>query len=191
MTIEILSRTGRALPDGHVGEVGLKTPSRMIGYLGDWRANQHALYGDLLRTGDLGYLRDGELFWVGRVRERITIRGVKLDPSDFEPILLQVEGLRAGCFAAFGVDDQKQGTQHIVIVTEVRDNVNREPEEISGEIRDQVFERLGVNVSEIFLVKQGTLTKTSSGKRRHRHFRSLYLDGKLKPFEWEPAPAGD
>ncbi|OGO25498.1 MAG: hypothetical protein A2W33_05685 [Chloroflexi bacterium RBG_16_52_11] len=191
MTIKILSRTGRALPDGHVGEVGLETPSRMAGYLGDWRANQHALYGDLLRTGDLGYLRDGELFWVGRVRERITIRGVKLDPSDFEPILLQVEGLRTGCFAAFGVDDLKQGTQHIVIVTEVRDNINRMPEEISGEIRDQVFERLGVNVNEVFLVKQGTLTKTSSGKRRHRHFRSLYLEGKLKPFEWEPAPAGD
>jgi acyl-CoA synthetase (AMP-forming)/AMP-acid ligase II len=191
MKISILSPTGRALPDGHVGEVGLKTPSRMAGYLQDARANRHALFGDLLRTGDLGYLRGEELFWVGRVRERITIRGVKLDPSDFEPILLQVDGLRTGCFAAFGVDDQAQGTQRIVIVTEVRNNVTRTPQEISAEIRDQVFERLGVNVNEIVLVKQDTLTKTSSGKRRHRHFRNLYLEGKMKPFEWEPEPAAN
>ena len=67
----------------------------------------------------------------------------------------------------------------------------RTPQEISGEIRDQVFERLGVNVNEVVLVKQDTLTKTSSGKRRHRHFRRLYLEGKLNPFEWQPELAGD
>jgi fatty-acyl-CoA synthase len=182
MRIEILSRAGRRLPNGHVGEVALETPSRMAGYLRDARATHRAISGNLLRTGDLGYLRDGELFWVGRVRERITVRGMKLDPSDFEPILLRVPGLRHGSFAAFGVDDREKGTQRIVIVAEVRDPTSLGHEQICDEIRRGVFQQLGVSVSDIVLVRQGTLGKTSSGKRRHRDFRQLYLDGALDPF---------
>jgi fatty-acyl-CoA synthase len=184
--IEILSRAGRPLPSGHIGEVALETASRMVGYLKDAHATRRAIYGNLLRTGDLGYLRDGELFWVGRVRERITVRGIKLDPSDFEPILLQIPGLRHGNFAAFGVDNEEQGTQRIVIISEVRDSTSRSPEQICDEIRSGVFQRLGVNVSDIVLVRPGTLSKTSSGKRRHRYFQSLYMEGKLKRFEWKP-----
>lgn len=186
MRIKILSPTGEPLPDGHVGEVGLETPSRMDGYLGDARATNRALFNGLVRTGDLGYMRDGELFWVGRVKERITLRGKKLDPSDFEPILLQVPGLRQGCFAAFGVDDWAQGTQRVVIVAEVRESAARTPEELVRDIRNQTFQFLGINVSDVLLVKPGTLTKTSSGKRRHRYFRELYLEGKLNEFEWIP-----
>ena len=184
--VEILSRKGNLLPDGHIGEIAMHTPSRMEGYLADKRATQRALYKDLLRTGDLGYMRNGELFWVGRVRERINLRGVKLDPSDFEPVLFHISGLRQGNFAAFGVDDPLQGTQKIVLVVEVRDGLAQDSETISGEIRNEVFEHLGINISEIVLVKTGTLTKTSSGKRRHRYFQKLYMEGRLSEFEWKP-----
>lgn len=189
MKIKILSRTKKALPDGYIGEIALETPSRMMGYLGDAPATRRAIYQSLLRTGDLGYLRDGELFWVGRARERITIRGKKLDPSDFEPILLRIPDLREGCFAAFGVDDQTHGTQQIIIVSEVRNNVTSRPEDISAEIRNEVFLRLGVNVQEVLLVRSGTLAKTSSGKRRHRYFQQLYAQGKLQEFAWNGSSA--
>ena len=49
-----------------------------------------------------------------------------------------------------------------------------------------MFERIGINVSDVVLVQQGTLTKTSSGKRRHRYFREQYLSGALGEFEWRP-----
>lgn len=182
----ILSPAGKSLADGCVGEIAFRTPSRMLGYLGDGRATKRALHGDLLRTGDLGYMRGREVFWVGRVRERITVRGKKLDPSDFEPVLLQVAGLRTGCFAAFGVDDPEQGTERIVIVAEIRDQQERRIQEIAAEIREQVFRRLDVLVGEVVLVKPATLAKTSSGKRRHRHFRQLYLEHKLHPVD--PGP---
>jgi acyl-CoA synthetase (AMP-forming)/AMP-acid ligase II len=177
--IAILSPRGRTLADGRVGEIALRTPSRMLGYLGDAEATRRALYGDWLRTGDLGYLHNGSLFWVGRVRERITVRGKKIDPSEFEPILFAISGLRAGCFAAFGVDERDQGTQRIVVVAEVREPLERDPKAISTEIREQSFRKLDVAVSEVVLVAPGTLAKTSSGKRRHRHFRRLYLENKL------------
>jgi acyl-CoA synthetase (AMP-forming)/AMP-acid ligase II len=177
--IEILSRTGRPLPEGRVGEVALETPSRMAGYLGQARDTRHALHGTFVRTGDLGYVRNQELFWVGRLRERIVLRGKKLDPSDFEVPLARISGLRQGCFAVFGVDEEQSGTQRVVLITEVRDSGDYDRAALSREIREQIFLHLGVEVSEILLAGPGMLPKTSSGKRRHRHFRRLYLDGKL------------
>lgn len=185
MKIDILSEEGEPLPEGRVGEIALNTPSRMEGYLDNPEANERAFHGESVVPGDLGYMRDGELFWVGRSRERIAVRGKKLDPSDFEPILLTVPGLRHGSFAVFGVDDTRQGTQRIVVVAEVRDHDSRDLEAISGDIRGQVLNRLGVNISEILLVPPRTLTKTSSGKRRHRFFRQLYEQGKLKDYALE------
>lgn len=182
LDIQILSDTGESLPEGQVGEIALDTPSRMMEYLEDPEATQGSLDENLLRTGDLGYLRDDNLFWVGRLQERITVRGKKLDPSDFEPVLFGIEGLRKGCFVVFGVDDQAKGTQKIVVVSEVRQPLTRSLDEILDDIRQQTFLRLGVTIDEVELVEAGTLAKTSSGKRRHRHFRECYLKGELQPF---------
>ena len=155
----------------------------MACYLGDARATRRATYGKLLRTGDLGYLRGSELFWVGRVTEGINVRGKQLDPSDFELVLVNVPGLRNGCFAAFGVDDAERGTQRVVIVAEVTESTSRSHTEITNEICSRVYRYLGVTIGDVVLVQKGTLTKTSSGKRRNRFFRKLYADRQLKRFE--------
>lgn len=177
-----LGRNGRRLADGRVGELTFLTPSRMLGYKGDAHATRRALLGKYLRTGDLGYVRGDEVFWVGRVRERITVRGKKIDPSDLEALLLRVDGLRPGCFAAFGVDDPSLGTQRLVVVAEVREPLDRRPEDIRSEIIELAFHTLDVAVNEVVLVRGATLAKTSSGKRRHRRFRELYIEGKLAEF---------
>lgn len=180
--IEILSDDNELLPEGHVGRVALRTPSRLLYFKGDEASTQAAHHADLLLTGDIGYKRNNNLYWVGREKERITLRGKKYDPSDFEPILFEVEGLRTGSFVVFGVDEGAHGTQRVVVVTEVREPLTRTLEEISADISKQVFLRLGVTISDIELVRAGTLAKTSSGKRRHRHFRQMYIDGKLKEY---------
>lgn len=181
MSVRILSPNGRALGDGRIGEIALDTPSRMNRYLGNRSETRRALRRGLLKTGDLGYLRGNELFWVGRVRERINLRGKKYDPSDFEKALLQVAGLREGCFAAFGVDDEELGTQRLIIVTEVRDSNDRPHQEILDEIRESLTLQAGVEPDEIVLLPQGSMTKTSSGKRRHRFYRQVYQGGQLEP----------
>ncbi len=176
-SIHIISPAGDELEDGMVGEIALRTPSRMTCYLKDEDATRRAMRGDLLLTGDLGYLRNGELFWVGRVKERITIRGKKLDPSDFEASLLEIDGLRPGCFVAFGVDDSVQGTQRVVILAERRDGASPPDDELVDQVRDRISIDLGVEVEEVVIMPKGTLSKTSSGKRRHTHFRELYQKG--------------
>jgi len=180
MSIEIHSADGQPLPEGHVGEIALDTPSRMRGYLGDEENTQRAIRGRFLYTGDFGYLRGDELFWVGRVQERINLQGKKYDPSDFETVLLKIDGLRKGCFAAFGVDDEKLGSQRLVIVSEVSDTNHRPLHAILEEVREAAATSLGARVDEVVLLSQGTMTKTTSGKRRHRFYRELYLDGELK-----------
>ena len=180
LNIRILSPRGRVLPDGSVGEICLDTPSRMLRYHQNVRETRRALRGGLLHTGDLGYLRNGLLFWVGRLRERITIQGKKIDPSALESIFASTPGLREGCFAAFGVPDERLGTERLIIVGEVRSPITESLKKLTTTISRKCFLELGITPGDIVLVPSATLAKTSSGKRRHRYFRKLYLDGGLE-----------
>jgi fatty-acyl-CoA synthase len=181
MDILIVDEKGEPLSDGQVGEVVLLTPSRVIEILGDPDSTADTIRGEHVHTGDLGYRRGPEFFWVGRLREKINLRGKKFDPSDFERILLDLPDLRKGCFAAFGVDNTAEGTQELIILSEVVDSTDRSFDEICGDIRAAVIKQLGVKVKEILLMPVGELTKTSSGKRRHRFFRECYLADDLNP----------
>ena len=137
-------------------------------------------------TGDLGYRRGGELFWIGRTDERMTIRGKKLDPSAFEATLANIRGLRRGCFAAFEVHNPDEGTRAVVIVSEVRGSASRLPQEIRGEIRRTLSLAFGVPIHDVLLVRERSLAKTTSGKRRHLHFKRLYEDNGAGAFETIP-----
>jgi fatty-acyl-CoA synthase len=179
LSVRILGDDGAVLDDGVVGRIALASPSRMVGFLGQPEASRDILGDDDVRTGDLGYLRGGELFWVGRDREQINLAGVKLDPSDLEVALNGFEPLRKGCFAAFGVEDQRLGTQRLVVLCEVREPFEGDGLGLCRAIRAAIAVTLGVSASEVALVARGELTKTSSGKRRHLHFRDAFVSGSL------------
>ena len=181
MTLHIIGDDDKELPDGRVGRLALETPSRMEGYKDDPAQTEEALFGDWVLTGDLGYTREGEFFWTGRDRERINLHGKKYDPSDFESVLLTIDGLRKGCFVAFGVDDKVQGTQTLVIIAEIEDSVTAEQHKALGSlVRRTIQVQLGVTIAELVFVAKGLLTKTSSGKRRHRHFREMFVSGEIE-----------
>lgn len=173
--VAVLGPDGAALPDGAVGVVALRSPSCMLGYLDEAGAVDPAVAP--LRTGDLGYLRGGELFWVGRDRETLVLRGRKIDPSEFEAPLLSVAGARPGCFAVFGIEDPERGTERLVVLCERRDD--HSVQSVEQGIRAAVEAAFGLAVDDVRVYPAGTLTKTSSGKRRHLGFRDLYLRGAL------------
>jgi len=178
LRVEIL-RKGRCVPDGQVGEVALVASARMQGYLRDAASTRQVLKGQRLLTGDLGYLRGHDLFWTGRVRERITTRGRKIDPSDFEPVLQAIGEIERGSFAAFGVDDVAQGTEKAVVVAEIGEaavDVDR----VVRAVRAGAQRELGVALDDVVLVPKGSLAKTMSGKRRNGAYRERYLDGSLE-----------
>jgi acyl-CoA synthetase (AMP-forming)/AMP-acid ligase II len=184
LRVEILRR-GRRVPDGHIGEVAFVSKARMKGYLRDAASTRKVLRRRRLMTGDLGYLRGRELFWTGRVRERITVRGRKIDPSDFEVLLFSIRGLERGCFAAFGVEDATRGTEKAVIVAEIQDDTV-DVGSIVRAVRAEAQRELGIALDDVLLVPRGSLTKTMSGKRRHGAYRERYCDGSLEALRVRP-----
>ncbi|HET6377221.1 MAG TPA: amino acid adenylation domain-containing protein [Methylocella sp.] len=181
--------TFRPCAEGEVGEIWFAGPSVSLGY---WRkpsptaqiipdgagAEDHLTY---LRTGDLGFMHQGELFIAGRIKDLIIIRGANYHAADFERVLDErVPGLRPGCNAAFAAD--RGNEEVLVIVAEVqRDHFRKHgAEPVFQAIREAVSQEFSVSIGEMVLVPPGAVPKTTSGKIRRQACREAYIEGRLK-----------
>ena len=174
--------------DNQVGEIWVSGSSVAQGYWNQPEQTEETFRGYLanskedvfLRTGDLGFLRDGELFVTGRIKDVIIIRGKNHYPQDIE---LTVEkshpALSPGCGAAFAVDIN--GQERLVIVQEVNRNYLKKLdwEEVLGNIHEAVTKEHSLNIFAIVLIKPTSIPKTSSGKIKRHACRLDYLKGSL------------
>jgi len=172
-----------------VGEVWLKGDSIARGYWNrplETEQSFHAYLADtgegpFLRTGDLGFLSDGELVVTGRSKDLIIINGRNHYPQDIERTVEQSHAsLRAGCSAAFAVE--VEGEEQLVVAAEVerRSVQGLEVEEVAAVIRREVVEGHEVSVKSVVLLKTGGIAKTSSGKIQRHLCRQMYLNGELQ-----------
>ncbi len=178
---------GRVGPE-RVGEVWVKGPGVARGYLGHaeetretFEARLDTGEGPYLRTGDLAFLRGEELFVVGRLKDVLIIRGRNHHPQDLEWTAGQSHpGLRAGCAAAFLVEEA--GQERLVLAQEVtRESlVAAGAEDLPGNIREVIAEEHGLKVDVVVLVGPGGIPRTSSGKIQRRQCRALFLEGELE-----------
>ncbi|OXY92218.1 fatty acyl-AMP ligase [Streptomyces diastatochromogenes] len=174
------------LPEGGTGEIWVGGASVAKGYWRNalatretFRAGLQGHEGRFLRTGDLGFLRDGELFVTGRLKDLIVIDGRNHYPQDLELTAeLSHPALRPGCTAAFSVDTAAEGEQP-VLVAEIAPDDAGESEKITDLIRSGVGEAHGLSLRDVVLVQPGTIPKTSSGKIQRRATLTAYLDGTL------------
>jgi fatty-acyl-CoA synthase len=163
--------TGVRMQDREVGEVEIRGASVTTGYYGRPDATADAFHEGWLRTGDLGYLTDGELVVCGRIKDMIILGGRNVYPQDVERAVAEVSGVRAGNVIAFGAHNRK-GRESIVVVAETRDKTDTD---VSDEIAARVRDTVGVPPAEVVLVRSGTLPKTSSGKLQRTLCRERYL----------------
>ncbi|MDX6694359.1 MAG: hypothetical protein QOF02_1962 [Blastocatellia bacterium] len=180
---------------GQVGEIWVAGPSVTQGYWnkpseteGSFTARlSNTLEGSYLRTGDLGFLHDGELFVTGRLKDLIIIRGVNHYPQDIE---LTVErshpSLRAGCGAAFSIE--VDGDERLAIVQEVEKRPGADMSVVIESICRSVAAEHEVQVSIVKLIKPHSILKTSSGKIRRQACRAALLEEQLRVLaEWREA----
>ncbi|MBB5957316.1 acyl-CoA synthetase (AMP-forming)/AMP-acid ligase II [Saccharothrix tamanrassetensis] len=182
--------TGVEVGDGTIGEIRVAGPSLAAGYHGDPAATRATFVtgpdGRWLRTGDLGFLLDGQLYVTGRLKELIIVRGRNLYPQDIE---FSARGARpdAGRGAAFGVRDADSG-EHVVLVQELRRASQADAGEFADAVLDAIAKQFGVAVS-IVVVRPSTVCHTTSGKVRRGHMRELFLDGGLSALHSVLTPA--
>jgi fatty-acyl-CoA synthase len=164
--------TGDALASREVGEIEIKGASVTLGYYQNERATRDAHHGKWLRTGDLGYLVDGQLVVCGRIKDMIIVGGRNVFPEDVERAVADVDGVRAGNVIAFGAPGRR-GREAIVVVAETRaDDIAP----VRDEVATRVTQAIGVPPEEIVLVRPGSLPKTSSGKLQRSLCRTHFLD---------------
>lgn len=180
--------TLRALPPGRVGEIWVAGPSVAHGY---WRraAETEATFGariangdgtTYLRTGDLGFLHEGELYVTSRIKDLLIYRGRNLAPHDLEACAERSHPtLRPGCSACFAMD--LRGEDQPVLVLEVRDSALADPDRVIEAVVEAVASELEVRLGGVVLVRGRSIPKTTSGKVRRRACRDLLLGGALDP----------
>ena len=160
------------LPERHVGEVQIQGPSLMERYVG---ADAPDPFVDgWLRTGDLGYLADGELFIAGRLKDMVIVLGQNYYPEDFEWAAGGLEGVRPGRCVAFGDDV----SERLVLLVEPSDE--RDYLALARSVRERVSDAVGVMPAEVAVVPRGTIEKTTSGKLRRSFMRDAYSNGRVE-----------
>ncbi len=179
--VRVVDGQGSPLPERREGEIEVRGPSLMAGYYKNTVATAEALRDGWLRTGDRGYLAEGELFVTGRTKEIIIKGGKNLYPQDVEAAAAKVEGIRLGCCAAFGVQNAGRGTEDLILVCETRVDDPQRRAAIMSEVRSAVLEAIGATPDVVLLVEPGTVPKTSSGKIQRDLMRRRYREGDLRP----------
>lgn len=194
-------QTKKRLKDREVGEIWVRGPSIAQGYWRNEEASRETFGaflsdsgdGPFLRTGDLGFLDDGELFVTGRIKDILIFNGVNYYPQDIEFTVQRTnERLRADAGAVFAFDVDSSGRQRLVIVQEVERRHQGDWNHIFSDIRRRVAAEHELTVSDIILIKPGSIPKTSSGKIQHHACRDAFLNGALKVVtewhidEWRP-----
>ena len=174
---------GCAVGDGHIGEIWLRGPNVAMGYWGrpaETAATFAAFIGDdgpYLRTGDLGFVQDGQLTIAGRLKDVIVVNGRNYDQDDIERMVRECDPLlKAGAGAAFAPED---GSSSIVVVHEVVRNASGDYRSMLREIRRRLGERYDVTIKDIVLVRKGTLPRTSSGKVQRLACRERFRESRL------------
>ncbi|MFN6501577.1 MAG: amino acid adenylation domain-containing protein [Nostoc sp. DedQUE01] len=169
-----------------IGEIWVSGPSVGQGYWNRLQETEETFgaylsdtgKGPFLRTGDLGFLDNQELFITGRAKDLIIIRGRNIYPQDIELTAQRSHAsLRSGANAAFTVEVHQE--ERLVVVQELEFRAKPNLEEVTSAIRQAITEEHEVQVYGVVLIKPGSIPKTSSGKIQRRATRAQFENNQL------------
>jgi acyl-CoA synthetase (AMP-forming)/AMP-acid ligase II len=169
-----IRRDGKACSDGETGEIEIKSSFLMQGYVGVGEGVTRPIEDGWFRTGDLGYLRDGQLFVIGRIKDIIIRAGRNIDPSYIEASLAGIAGLKPGRWVVFGLYNPKDGTEDVILLAE--GDGTAEVKAIKAAIVKACNVQTGIAPQKIEVVDANWLVKSSSGKISRTACRKKYVE---------------
>ena len=186
----VQAETGYECQPDQVGEIWLASPGVARGYWNhpfETKDIFHAFVaetgqGPFLRTGDLGFVQDGQLFVTGRLKDMLIIRGRNHYPQDIEATVgVSHAALRTGNGAVFSIEREQQ--ERLVVVQEVSREVRHGDQDtfdaLIGTICAAISEQHELQAHSIVLIRPGSLLKTSSGKIQRQACKAAFLAGEL------------
>lgn len=177
--IEIRDEDDQNLPESNVGRVFLRGISVMREYFNDPETTRAVLSPEgWLDTGDMGYMKDGDIYIVGRAKDMIIVNGKNHWPQDIEWAAEQLDGVKTGDVAAISVPGEN-AEEVPMLLAQCRISDTAERAKLIEDLRRQVQQATGVNCL-IELVSPRALPRTSSGKLSRTKARNQYLSGSLQ-----------
>lgn len=190
-TLEIVEpETHVVCAENRVGEIWVSGESVASGYWNKEQLSRETFHATIkgrgegtttvyLRTGDLGFVRNDEVYVTGRIKDLIIIRGRNVCPQDVELTVEQAsDAVRPGCVAAFSIE--RHSKECLVLVVDVRSVYGPEKlEEIVQDIQRHILTEHQLSCYGIVLVQPRTIPKTTSGKIQRHMSRHRYLNGSL------------
>ncbi len=188
--IVIKGTENQVLPEGKVGELMVNGPSVAQGYYENKQATEEIFLQKIkgkeqpfLATGDTALLWEGNLYFAGRIKDIIIIRGRNYYPHDIELVLSRVEELRPGCLMAFASGAENE-SEHLAVAVEVRADLLKDMEvfrkyvltSIDQKIIEIVGKHFQMTPSERLYLEPGIIAKTSSGKIKHLRNRQTFAE---------------
>lgn len=179
----------RELPAGQIGEVWVRDDSVSPGYWQRPDAEQAVFQGRVnaepvpfLKTGDLGFIADGELFIAGRLKEVIISEGRNHYPEDLELSVEAVDPqIRRGGVAAFALHHHER--ELVVVAAELSRRADLSVEVLRRAVRRALANAHDLRVDEVIFVAPGSLPRTTSGKLRRSECRERFLAGRMRELE--------
>jgi len=173
--VAILGKDRDVLADRQVGEVALRSDCMLTEYYHRPDATEKAFHQGWYLTGDYGYRVAGELYVSGRKKDMIIVGGKNVYPQDLEELAMEVPGVHAGRVSAFGIFNEEEGTEDVVIVAEVDTKDDNERSQIADGIRQVITRGSAIALRQVHIVDLKWLVKTSSGKNARLANRDKYL----------------
>ncbi len=173
--IKVVDENGKEVPERVIGELALQSDCMLTGYFNRPDATQKAFRDGWYLTGDYGYIAGGEVFVSGRKKDMIIVGGKNVYPQDLESLTYEVPGVHAGRSVAFGMFDEAQGTEDVVIIAEVDSEDADEQQKIADAVRMHVTKNSAIALRYVRVVGPKWILKTSSGKTARSANKEKFL----------------
>lgn len=172
--VRLRDEHGKLCGHGELGEIELAGGSVAASYFSD--AEPLVADNGYYRTGDIGFLDDGELFITGRISDRIKVNGQSFFATDFEQALERLP------FVRFGRSVVIQSDGRIIVLAEVDRPAREDADGSRARIVEHLMSTVGVTVqaSDVYYLRRGQLERTSSGKLQRRAIAQAFEQGRLR-----------